>query len=200
MTEELRNEKIQREALEMELAQVKEELVQNEELRQLEVTLFNEKLDELDKQVQEIDENDVIIVTPSTRRLSSSSSAQQRSSVERKVSVQETLSESIKRVKTFASERLQETNVPEHDDSINNNSVFDDASLYYSLPSEMKEWNESLVTKNQSFYSQQSISNNALLKFLQEKVSRLTEENTVSRVKIRCPLIFQSKIVFFTNF
>lgn len=34
-TEELRNEKIQREALEMELAQVKEELVQNEELRQL---------------------------------------------------------------------------------------------------------------------------------------------------------------------
>ena len=34
---------------------------------------------------------------------------------ERRVSVQESLSESIKRVKTFASERLQEKNNPELD-------------------------------------------------------------------------------------
>ena len=35
MTEELRNEKIQREASEMELVQVKAELAENEELRKL---------------------------------------------------------------------------------------------------------------------------------------------------------------------
>ena len=60
-------------------------------------------------------------------------------------------------------------------------SLMDDASMYYSLPSEMREWNESSVNRNQSFFSQQSTSsNNAIIKFLQEEVNRLTEENCVS--------------------
>ena len=79
--------------------------------------------------------------------------------------------------------------------------------MYYSLPSEMREWNESSVNRNQSFFSQQSTSsNNAIIKFLQEEVNRLTEENCVSfnhnnyrkhvHIHVACAVIIIVKKIF----